>query len=73
MDDDTKSLIWFIVVIVAIIAILFGFCFWMDSLYCKFKTRTMDFNHRYTVMTGCMVEPQVGKWIPIENWVVTDK
>ena len=55
------------VYIIGIVAIIIASYYW-SSYGCAQQTRDMGFNHRYAWVTGCQIEVEEGKWIPLDSY-----
>jgi hypothetical protein len=66
--EEFKFWVSLIFWIVLVIAILFGLIIWMSVGICNAQTLNIGFPHTYNIMGGCLVQPNPGQWIPLENW-----
>jgi hypothetical protein len=63
--DEAVALI---LILILIVACLFGGVLMVDNASCDAQTSDMGFPHKWGIMSGCMIEPNEGQWIPLENW-----
>lgn len=55
-----------------VLAVCIGFGVWMDSATCDAQTRGMHVQHRWGMLSGCMVQDPNAGWIPLSNYRVID-
>jgi len=60
-------LIAFIAVAI-VIGILAGIYALIDPPLCAGMAREMGMPHQWKFWTGCMIEPEPGKWVPLDKW-----
>lgn len=68
MDDYAKVglIIFFILVMVIVGLMLLANVAARAS--CDAMTIQMGFPHRYSFLSGCMIEVKAGQWIPLDNY-----
>jgi len=68
MSDDSKLLAYVISGGVGLILFMLALGFLFSWISCNAQTKDIGFPSRYEMMSGCMIEPQEGQWIPLNNW-----
>ena len=61
---------WFIVIVV-ILGLLSGFgrfVKYVNNRECQTKAEVMGFNYKYSRWTGCIIEVESEKWIPLGSY-----
>ena len=54
------------IVITIILILLLSFFGPMNA--CRIKAGAMQMNYKFGFIAGCMIEPEPGKWVPLENF-----
>jgi hypothetical protein len=44
----------------------------IDRHKCISKSEMMSFNHNFSIITGCMIEYESGKWIEMDKYRAVD-
>ena len=57
-----------LVLLLLLIVACFGGIIALDRAICASKVAIMDVPSRWSVMSGCMVSPADGEWVPLENY-----
>lgn len=66
--DDWMEVIVPVVILILILACLFGGNIALDSYACHQKGAQMNYPAHYSVITGCMIQVENGRWIPVESY-----
>lgn len=66
--EDVGALFILILVLAVIVAAAIGLGYLLGNAQCNAQTIGIGFPHRYDFWGGCMVEPNPGQWLPLENW-----
>ncbi len=48
--------------------VMVGCYYFYDSFVCGAKTNDMGFNSRWSIVSGCLIEVEQNKWIPLESY-----
>lgn len=57
-----------LLICIAFFGAVIYFSVWFTEATCNAKTADIGFDHRWDIMSGCMVEVEPGQWIPLENY-----
>lgn len=69
MDDIGDYIAMGIIVLIPI-ALFLLICWGVGNISCSAHANAMNFNHKYSFMTGCYVEYEPQKWIGLKNYKV---
>lgn len=59
---------WLLITSLIIIAVLFTFAYTAEYIGCNESTKSSQMRHYYNFFSGCMVEVEHEKWIPLDNY-----
>jgi hypothetical protein len=63
-----KEILGYLIFIAALLAGIWT----ADAIQCGATAEAMGFRSDYTVLTGCLIEPTPGQWVPLKNYRVTE-
>jgi hypothetical protein len=64
MNEDTIGVIGSILLGIIFIVGYFA----VDAYSCASTAGVMQVPYQYKIITGCMIKPNPGKWIPLKNY-----
>jgi len=62
--EELKEILWGIATALAILAVVAGFTYWLNSARCTQRWELSGMESRYTFVAGCMVKLKGGVWVP---------
>jgi hypothetical protein len=68
MSDELKEILVFVFIGIVVVACLFGGAAAWENAQCNSQTSEIGFDHKWGIISGCMIETEPDKWVPLDNW-----